>query len=85
MSKVTIIDFRASYCWPCRMMLNVFKEFEEKHPEVEVQKINIEEDNKLASEIWITSIPHIIVFKDGVEVETIKWVVSLDKLEEFLD
>lgn len=84
MPKVTIIDFRAPYCWPCRMMLWVFKQLEEKYPEVEVQKINIEEDNKLATELWVRTIPHIVIFKDDVEVETIKWVISLEKLEEYL-
>ena len=70
-SKVPVlVDFWASWCGPCRMMGSVVSEIaEENQGTLKVGKVNIDEENQLASEYGISSIPCFILFKDGKAVK----------------
>ena len=70
-SKVPVlVDFWASWCGPCRMMSSVVSEIaEENQGTLKVGKVNVDEENQLASEYGISSIPCFILFKDGKAVK----------------
>ena len=63
--EVVFVDFYADWCGPCRMLGPVMEEISETH---NVVKVNVDEAMELAQEYGIMSIPCVIVFKDGKEL-----------------
>lgn len=62
---IVLVDFWAQWCGPCKMMASVLDEIETEHPEITVAKVDVDENSDIASQYQITSIPTLIVFKDG--------------------
>ena len=79
-----ILDFYADWCGPCQMMKPTMAEFEKAHPEIKVTPVNIDEAEELAEQYGVSSIPCIVVLKDGTEVKREVGVVSLKKLEKMV-
>ena len=79
-----ILDFYADWCGPCQMMKPTMEEFEKLHPEIKVTAVNIDEEEELAEKYGVSSIPCIVVLKDGEEVKREVGVVSLKKLEKMV-
>lgn len=63
-----LVDFWASWCPPCKMLSPVVDEVAEEATDVKVCKINVDEQPELAMKFKVASIPTLIVFTDGVEV-----------------
>ena len=63
---VTLVDFYASWCGPCRIMANILEDIAEELGEnVNVFKVDVDGAEKLSREYGIMSIPTLIIFKDG--------------------
>jgi thioredoxin 1 len=80
--NLVIVDFFAEWCMPCVMMGPVFQRLSEKYDKVRFVKINVDDASKLAQEYEISSIPCIVFFKDGEEVDRVVGGVSEDLLVE---
>lgn len=65
---ITLVDWWASWCGPCRQFAPVFEAASEKHPDVVFGKIDTEDQQQLAAAAQITSIPTLMAFRDGVLV-----------------
>ncbi len=63
--KPVLLDFYAEWCGPCQMVSPVVDEIAKEHPEYLVGKINVDEQMELAAKFGVSSIPLLIVMKDG--------------------
>ena len=80
-SKETVlIDFWASWCGPCRMLSPVVDQVADEVSGVKVGKVNVDEQMELAQQYGVTSIPCLVVFKDGKEVNRSVGVVPKSRV-----
>ncbi len=63
--KTVLLDFYASWCGPCRMLSPVVDKIAEEHPEFLIGKINVDEEEELAMQFGVSSIPALFVIKNG--------------------
>jgi len=82
---VTLVDFYADWCGPCRMIAPIVEELaSEMEGKASIAKLDIESAQKVTSNYNVTSIPTIILFKDGQEVERVVGVKDIDALRELV-
>ena len=64
--KPVLVDFYADWCGPCKMMIPILDQLSaEKAEQIEIYKINVDENPDVAREYRVMSIPNMILFKDG--------------------
>ena len=63
--KPVIVDFWATWCGPCRMLGPTISEIAEEHPEIKVCKVNVDDEQELAKEYGVMSIPFVASLKGG--------------------
>ncbi len=68
---VALVDFWATWCGPCKMISPIIEGLAAEMPEVKFAKVEVDENPQISSKYRITSIPTLIIFKDGVIVDTI--------------
>ncbi|MCW1291700.1 MAG: thioredoxin [Candidatus Rehaiarchaeum fermentans] len=71
-SKISIVDFWADWCMPCRMLEPVMEELEkELNGKIDFYRVNVDENPELAARFGIESIPTLFIFKEGKPVDEI--------------
>jgi thioredoxin 1 len=63
--KPVLIDFYAAWCAPCKMLAPTIEKISENNPDVNVYKVNVDEQGQLAQKYGVMSIPTLISFKNG--------------------
>lgn len=82
---VVLIDFFAEWCMPCVMMAPVIDEIsEEFNGKIKVGKVNIEDNSELAEKFGVSSIPNLILFKNGEIVEQIIGAMPQEEIENVI-
>lgn len=82
--KPVLVDFWATWCAPCKMMGPVIEELAQRHPEIKVAKVNVDESPELAAAYRIAAIPALKLFKNGVVVNSSMGFTPIEELEELL-
>lgn len=82
--QTVLVDFWASWCGPCKMLGPIVEQIAEEHPEIKVGKINTDEQASLAIDYKVTSIPTLIVFKNGEIANQSIGVISKTQIEDML-
>lgn len=67
--KPVLVDFYADWCGPCKMMAPVVDQIAEENEDIKVGKINVDDEQDIASKYGVMSIPTIGFFKNGDIVE----------------
>jgi thioredoxin 1 len=65
---ITLVDWWASWCGPCRMFGPIFEKASERHPDIVFGKVDTEAERELAGAARIMSIPTLMAFRDGILV-----------------
>jgi len=68
--KPVLLDFFASWCGPCRMLLPIIDEIANENPDIKVCKVNIDEQPELADKFDVMSVPSLFVIKNGEVVNS---------------
>ncbi|MGM1020364.1 MAG: thioredoxin [Bacillota bacterium] len=82
-SGVTLVDFWAPWCGPCKVQLPIVEELaDELKGQATLAKVNVDEEGELASQFGIRSIPTLLLFKDGQLVDTMVGINQKHVLKE---
>ncbi|MFM7014534.1 MAG: thioredoxin [Actinomycetota bacterium] len=83
-SNILLVDFWAEWCGPCRMFGPIFENASERHPDVVFGKVDTEIEQQLSGELGISSIPTLMVFREGILLYNSPGALPETALEEII-
>jgi len=84
MSGLTIIDFYAEWCAPCKAMKPVIQKMKVMHPEVKIEEVDSDDNTELVKQYEVSSLPTYVFIKDGEVVHTATGAMSSKILEDLI-
>ena len=67
--KPVLVDFNATWCPPCQVLHPILEEMAEESDDYKIVSVDIDDEDALAEQYEVSSIPCLVVFKDGEEVD----------------
>lgn len=83
--KLTVVDFWAPWCGPCKMIAPHLDALAAERADVKVVKLNVDEEQQVAAQFAIRSIPTMMIFKKGQLVSTKVGALSKSDLQKWVD
>jgi thioredoxin 1 len=87
-TEIAVIDLHALWCGPCKVLgpiiESVSHEYEIEHPNIKIAKMNVDENRDKAIELGVTSIPTILIYKNGSLVERHTGMSQKTKLKDMI-
>ena len=83
--KLSLVDFSASWCMPCKMFKPIVEELAIKMTDINVYNVDIDECEEISKEYRIFSVPTLLLFKNGEIVDSSVGLLTYDDLEEFVN
>ncbi len=80
-----IVDFWAPWCGPCKGFAPVYEELSEKYPDIVFAKVNTEEEQQLAAEFQIRSIPTLMLFREQIVLFAQPGALQGSQLEQVIE
>ena len=79
-----LVDFNATWCGPCKMLGPIIDELSEEIENVKFVSVDVDEEEELASEYGVSSIPCLVLFEDGKEKDRVVGFRPKEELAEFI-
>ena len=81
---ITLVDFWAEWCGPCRQFGPIFEETSDENPDVRFAKVDTEAEQQLAGSLGIMSIPTLMIFRDGIQLFSQPGALPKSALDDLL-
>ncbi|MEI6327056.1 MAG: thioredoxin [Candidatus Roizmanbacteria bacterium] len=77
-NKVTVVDFYADWCGPCKVVGPILEGLSNELTQISFGKVNADDEGELAGQFNISSIPTVLIFKNGAPVNQLVGAMSKD-------
>ena len=82
--KKVLVDFNADWCGPCRMLRPILEDIAANTEDVKIASVNVDDEDLIAEEFNVSSIPCLILFEDGKEINRSVGLIPKDAIIEFI-
>lgn len=83
-NKMVVVDFFATWCMPCQMLIPVLEEIASEREELDIIEIDVDKARNLSMQYEIEAVPTMVIFKNGTQIDRIGGYYNKKELEEEL-